>query len=138
MQYSTRSSQASIPSIYTSTASNFTQRARQTIRSSSYKCTTSSDMDFDDSFNPSLQDSIYSMQTSLILPQTSNILRCALTESLYEPVPDPINLEKKESAQFDIPSTFLLRSSIPSTQTPRRPSPTSTASLDSSITSIST
>jgi len=127
MQYSTQSSQALIPSIYTSTALNFTQRASQTIQSSSYKCAISSHMGFDNSFDPSLQDSIHSMQTSLILPQTLNIPCYASTKSLYEPVPDPINLEKRESAQFNVPSNFLLQSSIPLTQTLRRPSPTLTA-----------
>jgi len=92
MQYSTPSSQASIPSIYISSASNFTQTGSQTIQTSNCKCTTSSDKDFDDSFDPSLQDSIPSMQTS----STSLY---ASTKSLYKPASNQIT---SHQAQFRI------------------------------------
>ena len=90
MHYSTPSSQTSIPSIHTSTASNFTQRAIQIVQVSNYECTTFLDMDFDDSFNPSLHDSIHSMQTSLILPQTLSKPLYASAESSYELVSNQI------------------------------------------------
>ena len=101
MQYSTRSSQTSIPSIHMSTASNFTQRASQTIQTSSYECTPFSDMDFDGSFDPLLYDSIHSMQTSLILPQTSSKPLYALAESSYELV---LNQIASNQVQLSIPS----------------------------------
>ena len=77
-------------------------------------------------------------QSTCLLPRNSIASLSASIIQSFEPASDLIDLEKGESARFDVPSNFLLRSSIPSTQTLRRPSPTSTALLDSSIASIST
>jgi len=106
MQYSTRSSQASIPSIYTSTVSNLTQRASQTIQTSNCKCTTSSDKDFDDSFDPSLQDLIPSTQTSPTLPPTSSKSLYASTGSLYKPVSNQITSHRVQLRIFSFLPQF--------------------------------
>jgi len=85
-----------------------------------------------------LQKSAALTQNPCLLPQNSIASLSASIIQSFEPALDLIDLEKQESARFDVPSNFLLRSLILSTQTLRRPSPTSTASLDSSIASIST
>ncbi len=104
IQYSAPSSQTSIPSIYTSTASNFAWKVSQTIQNSKYECANSSDMDFDDSFDPSLQESIHLTRTSLLLPQTSTTSLRASTES---PVSNSIALNQVRLDISALPPQFL-------------------------------